>query len=289
MHKQGLRLLTWGLAQLWDGLSGEERSSVQYCLRRTHKAIEWPCDPAAEPPSYHGPEDIPLERSLRIISCGEGFVACYRGYLDDVQRADNAQTQLRQDEFLRRATLAEFVKLAERTAQAIRALANGEDDTTWEGSLSNEAFFSLFGLRRAKEVRPDVDWPYNALEQRHLLADAAGPLLAALDRPQAKKTLKLDGANKEIEDFTRATARLREIAQLLGTEGHGSGHEKKPHNPTRLTLIRLNKFKTSLKKRQFSKQSVQEVAGEVWEKHGWRSREALLKAWCRHRNNPALK
>ncbi len=188
-------------------------------LQRTHKAIGWPGDPVAEPRPYDGPEEIPLEDQSRVVAREEGFVACYRGYLDDVQRADNALRGRRQESFLRRATLAEFVELAERTAQVIRALANGEDDTTLEGgSLSNRAFFSLWGLRRAKEVRPDADWPDDALKRRDLLADAAGPLLAAInDCSYAKGALKHDDAVKALGAFTRATARLREIAKPQAT------------------------------------------------------------------------
>ncbi len=214
MRERGLCLLTWGLAQLWDGLSGEERSSVQDRLRRTHKAIGWPCDPVAEPPSYDGPEEIPLEYQYRTVSPEMGFIACPPGYLDGIQQASNAQIQQRQDKFLHRATLAQFVELAERTSQAIRALAKRDFDTPGEwGDLYNNAFDPLICLLRAKEVRSVADWPDDALEQRNLLADTAGPLLAAIGGwPDAKETLKPEDADKAFEDFTRATNHLRDIA-----------------------------------------------------------------------------
>src|SRR5262249_29561805 len=83
MRETGLRLLTWGLAQLWEGMSAEERSGVQDRLQRTHKAVGWPCDPATPPPSYDGPEEIPPQDQHRIVR-RDCYVTCYPDYLDDM-------------------------------------------------------------------------------------------------------------------------------------------------------------------------------------------------------------
>jgi hypothetical protein len=42
MRERGLRLLTQGLAQLWDGLTAKEKSSLSDCLSQTRRAIDWP-------------------------------------------------------------------------------------------------------------------------------------------------------------------------------------------------------------------------------------------------------
>jgi hypothetical protein len=138
-----------------------------------------------------------------------------------LQGADNAQRQQHHDKFLRRATVDQFAELAERTAQAIRAMEKGEPDTldAWS-DLYLKAFYPLICLRRAREVRPVRDWPSDALEQRGLLADTAGPLLVWIGGvPGARETLKAADARNAFEVFTRATRRLREIAHSPETGG----------------------------------------------------------------------
>src|SRR5262249_52826750 len=83
----------WGLAQLWEGMSAEERSRVRDRLRRTSKAIGWPADPATDPPAYDGPEGIPLPDQDRIVS---NYISRYCDYLVDVQKADNMRVEQEQ-------------------------------------------------------------------------------------------------------------------------------------------------------------------------------------------------
>jgi hypothetical protein len=225
MRETGLRLLAWGLAQLWEGMSGEERSRVRDRLSRTHEAVGWPADPATDPPPYDGPEEIPLPDQYRIIS---NFVACYGGYLDDVLKADNRRVEQRQEEFLSRATPAEFVETAERTTQTLQAKVNPE----WV-ELRKRVFRGLECLRRAQEIPPREAWPALALQQRGLLAEAADILLKCVGSgPKDKAERKPEDAKKALEDytkalqdFTKATSQLRNsiegpfIERLLAEPG----------------------------------------------------------------------
>jgi hypothetical protein len=208
MRETGLRLLAWGLAQLWEGMSGEERSRVRDHLPRTHKAIGWPADPATDPRSYDGPEEIPLADQYRIIS---NYISCYRDYLDDVVKANHRRVEQGQEKFLRRATPTEFVAMAERTEQALQAWAKRDFDTPSEwGKLYTTAFWSLACLRRAQEIQPREVWPASMLEQRKLLADAAGILLTCVGgTPEAKAGMKPEDADEAFEEFTKATSHLR--------------------------------------------------------------------------------
>jgi hypothetical protein len=217
MRETGLRLLAWGLAQLWEGMSGEERSRVRDRLPRTHKAIGWPADPATDPPFYDGPEEIPFSDQYRIVS---NYISCYRDYPDDVQKEFNRRAEQGQVKFLRQATLGQFVEAAERAAQALQAMVKRNFDTPQEwGDLYTKAFWPLACLRRANEIQPREAWPPDALEQRKLLAHAAGILLTCVGgTPEAKATCKPEDANKAFEDFTQAILRLRVIADPKATK-----------------------------------------------------------------------
>jgi hypothetical protein len=74
LRERGLRLLSQGIAQLWEGLNRAEKKSVKALLRRTHAALGWPSNPGREPPPYTGPEDVPVEDSYRAIDVYGGFV-----------------------------------------------------------------------------------------------------------------------------------------------------------------------------------------------------------------------
>jgi hypothetical protein len=210
MRETGLRLLTWGLAQLWEGMSGEERSRVRDCLRRTHKAIAWPGDPATDPTAYDGPEEIPVPDQYRIMP---NYVSCYRGYLNDIQMAENRRVEQRQEKILRQATLAQFIDAAEGAAQALQTVMKRDFDSAAEwGELYTKAFRLLACLRRAHEIQPREAWPLDALEQRKVLADAAGILLTFVGgTPEAKATCKSEDVNKAFEDFAQAILLLRVI------------------------------------------------------------------------------
>jgi hypothetical protein len=213
MRETGLRLLGWGLAQVWEGMSAEERSSVQDRLARTHKALGWPADPESGPPPYAGPEEIPLVDQYRTIR-RDCYIACYRGYLDDVQKANSIRVQQGQETFLRRATASQVVQSAGRALHALQGMAERKYDTAEQyDDLYTGAFWPLACLRRAKEVSPREKWPDDALEQRDLLADAADRLFVCVGgTPEVKASLKPEDAEKALDDFTRATNQLRDIA-----------------------------------------------------------------------------
>lgn len=208
MRETGLRLLAWGLAQLWEGMSETERAKVRDRLSRTHKAIGWPASPTTEPTAYDGPEEIPLPDQYRIVA---NYISCHRDYLDDMQKADNNRVEKGQERFLRRATLAQFVEAAEQAEQSLHAMANRHFDTPKEwGDLYTKAFWPLACLRRAHEVQPRESWPTPTLEQRKLLADAAGILLTwVAGTPEAKAGMKPVDADKAFEQFKEATGQLR--------------------------------------------------------------------------------
>jgi len=121
MRETGLRLLTWGLAQLWEGMSEDQRFRVRDRLPRTSKAIGWPANSTNDPPCYDGPEEIPLPDQYRIIT---NYVSCYSDYLDDVQKTNNKRVKQGQEKFLRLATMTQFAETAEQAAKALQAMAN---------------------------------------------------------------------------------------------------------------------------------------------------------------------
>jgi hypothetical protein len=291
MREKGLRLLIWGLAQLWEGMSAEERSRVQDCLQRTYIAVGWPSDSATEPASYNGPEEIPLEDQYRLVT---NYVACCPGYTDDVQKAVHARAKQEQEKFLRRATLGQFVQLAEPTAKALQAMAKRDFDTPAEFSdLHMKAFGALTVLRRAKEVPPRGNWPNDALEQRHLLAEAAGLLLVCIGASaEAQASLKPEDAEKALEDFTRATDRLAELAKTEGNEtdrkatGNPMPDTSKIVAGTEQELDAVREFDQAPKNKRIGAISLPANFGEAsqaverWVSHLTDARRCFLEAEC---------
>jgi nucleoside phosphorylase len=209
MQETGLRLLAWGLSQMWEGLSDTERGTVRDRLSRTHAAIGWPSDLDRDPPPYGGPEDIPSNDEYRIVS---NYIACHRGHLDSIQQAANASIEYGQNRFLRRATVAQFVTVADKASKSIRAMDKGDFDSQGEyADLYGKAFASLNCLRRAKEVLPIETWIESELQARYVLADTAGRLLLCVGgSPDAKAQLKPGEAERAFENFTAAVDQLRE-------------------------------------------------------------------------------
>jgi hypothetical protein len=128
-----------------------------------------------------------------------------------MQKANNKRVEQGQEMFLRRATLVQFVETAERTAQALQAMAKRDFDTPAEwGELYTKAFWPLACLRRAHEIQPREAWPVAAMEQRKVLANAADILLTCVGgTPEAKAGLKPEDENKALGQFNRATRQLR--------------------------------------------------------------------------------
>jgi hypothetical protein len=236
MRETGLRLLAWGLAQLWEGMTETERSKVRDRLSRTHKAIGWPANLATDPPAYDGPDEIPLPDQYRIIA---NYVSCHRDYLDDVQKAENMRVEQGQEKFLRRATLVQFVEAAQRAEQSLQAMAKRDFDSPAEwGELYTKAFWPLACLRRANEILPRESWPAAALAQRKVLADAAGILLTCVGgTPEAKAGLKPEDADKAFEQFSEATRQLRNAIEGLFIERLLAGPDDAELSPRELALL----------------------------------------------------
>ena len=220
MRESGLRLLAWGLAQLWEGMTAAERSAVQDRLQRAHKAVGWPRDRAIWPSAYDGPEGIPVEDQHRVIDFGRGYIACCTDYLNDRQTENIDRSKRRHEGFLRRMTLGQFVQLAEEAAKAMKAKPEQYSNVLEAfGEIYTKAFWSLSCLGRAKEFPPREEWPDEALKQRNLLADAAELLLVHIGgTSEARSTLKPEDVEKAFGDFTTSTNRLREFANRESTQ-----------------------------------------------------------------------
>jgi nucleoside phosphorylase len=217
MREQGVRLLAWGMAQLWEGLTQHERSYVQGYLPRLQKAIGWPVNAGAAIPPYDGPEDVPIEYQYRTIAPDKGYVACYPGYLQDVEDARSVERRKQEERALRRCTIAQFVEVAER---AIQALTNRVCDTPRElADLRSGASNALAFLMRAKDVEPGADWPETAQEHRNGIAAAAEPLLVWIcGDVESKKKLNLEDAAKALETLKMITGKLKGMSMSV----HGS-------------------------------------------------------------------
>ncbi len=229
MRDTGLRLLTWGIAQLWEGMTDDERANVRSRLPRAHAAIGWPSDPATDPPAYQGPERIPEAEGYRPIT---NYVTCLSAHQNANQKAERDRVGQEHGKFLRLATIVQVVEHAERAEQAFRALACRDFVTRLEAhDLYRDAFWPLLCLRRAHEVAPRAPWSDAALEQRRLLAEAAEVLVPLVgDFLDAMPTDKQQTTNKALDDFAKAACRLREEAAnpRAGLTGGSEGGKAMP-------------------------------------------------------------
>lgn len=212
MRESGLQLLTWGLAQLWEGMPSGERASVRHYLMRTHAAIGWPID-ATKPANYDGPETIPVQYQYRIFDT-ERYVTCPWNHLNNIQEAESNRIEQGQENFLRQATISQIVEAAERALRAVKAIADGDFKTASEwGELRSTAFWPLAFLRRAADVHPSAIWPTESVELRASLADASNRLFKVIGAvPAIGCTIKPEDVNRAFNDFERATLHLRELA-----------------------------------------------------------------------------
>lgn len=209
MRETGLRLLSWGLAQLWEGMSANDRSAVRDRLSRARIATGWSNEPTSDPPTYDGPNEIPLPDQYRLVT---KYVSCYRDYMNDVQKANGLRQQAGQDKFLRRATIEQYAVMAERAGKALDRITKRDFDTPNEwGDLYLEAFGPLACLRRSTEIRPFNVWPDSAMENRSTISKSAELLLAALGGTADANT-KLNPADIEaaLAAFNGAVERLQE-------------------------------------------------------------------------------
>ncbi len=211
MWDKGLRLLTLGLAQLWEGMSADERSSVRDRLPRTSKAIGWPSNPANDPDAYEGPEEIPLPDQYRII---ENYVTCPKEQLNHMQEANNRLVEQSQDKFLRLATLAEFIEAANRALLAIQDRLKWQNETPEEwGEWYQIVFPLLASMRRAEKVQPREVWATAVMEQRIVLARAAAILLRFIGgTTESKAGMQHSEVKKALDQFVQATQQLKEQA-----------------------------------------------------------------------------
>ncbi len=212
MRDKGVRLLSQGLAQLWAGMSVQERSAVQDRLPRTQKSINWP-NSINDPEDYSGPEEIELQDQFRIIS---NFTSCYKPSLKDMQLESRFRDQQGQARFVRQANVSQFVRLAETASKAFEAIRKGDSESPDAyGDLYQKVFWILGCMRQAMEVPPAEKWHDDALEQRHLLADAADRLLGPIGKcPEDKDILTSKDAKKALKDYMLAAKKLRRFAKL---------------------------------------------------------------------------
>lgn len=252
MRERGLRLLAWGVAQLWDGMSESERVAVRGELRRAHAALSWPDANGIDPPPYDGPQDIPPEDQYRVCF---RYVARPVSHLEDVQQGMAAQVQMGQAAYLWQATPSQVVETATRALNAMRAIRAGGVVTPLQGvELRNDAFWALSCLRRVGETAPGVPWPTDAQEHRGALARAAGTLLTWIGgTPAAQAAIDPDEAEQAFAEFTHATDQLRAVTTPDDRTTHPSAptpscqaSEGEPSEADRAILRLLNLFTNGL-------------------------------------------
>jgi hypothetical protein len=216
MRDTGLRLLTWGLAQLWEGMSTTERPAERDQLSRTRIATGWPSDATKAPPTYDGPDEIPLPDQYRIVS---NYVSCCRTCLDDVQKANGLGIQIGQERFLRRATIEQYAEMAACAGKALSGIFKRDFDTPNEyGDVYSDAFWALACLRRSTEVPPFNAWPDSAKQGRARIAQSAELLRMSLGgTPGAQAKLKPAEIDKALEKFDTAVGNLRDCVTLEGS------------------------------------------------------------------------
>lgn len=208
MQATGLQLLTWGIAQLYAGMSRNERMLIEDCLERTHKAVAWPAMPATLPASYDGPDEIPVEHQYRIIS---NYVSCPKNHLEVVQKAAFAKVEANNDNLLRHASVQHFIKLAERVEKALQELDKGAFGTNSEWSeLYNTATWGLRFLQRANDVRPNQAWSPEVDKCRASLAISASTLLRSI--ASTDNNADQEGVRMAYSGFQNALNQLRKEA-----------------------------------------------------------------------------
>jgi hypothetical protein len=88
LRERGLRLLTQGLAQIWDGLNEGERKHAEPLLSETSRALRWPSNPRKRPGLYKGPVDIELADQYRVVDAATWNTRWdWQESLDEVRRA----------------------------------------------------------------------------------------------------------------------------------------------------------------------------------------------------------
>ena len=224
MHSTGMRLLTHGLAQLWEGLSTEERLKVHHHLKTTHKAAGWPSSPDSEPGPYAGPDDFPPADEYRVIN---NYTACYPGFVMDSQLSMVTAVEERQEKALRQATLHEFIAITVKALKAIDAMVQGKYDSPQEwGKLYNTAFWGLKGLSRADEIGPREEWPAEANEQRSSIARAAEVLLICVGgAPADKASVGAAEEEKVYTQFRTAIESLQAMESKAAVDASSTGGE----------------------------------------------------------------
>jgi len=114
LREDGLKLLRWGLAQLWAGMAADERKAVRHRLAEARVAIGWPPNPSRPPAAYAGPADIPAGLRPRNVDRTVGIAS---------------RTQDFADEFWRRAREAEAEAVRAEAESLQGELAAGEPES----------------------------------------------------------------------------------------------------------------------------------------------------------------
>jgi hypothetical protein len=139
------------------------------------------------------------------------FSARDRNHLDDAQKNLSDYAQNYNEQFLRQATITQIVHEATEVLRTMEAIAKRPRPSEL-ANLYQKSFWLLFGLQRANEIPPSDNWSVDALEQRNVLARAAGQLLNYLEGI-AKNVVKSANSEKAIAEFKQAVDRLRELAK----------------------------------------------------------------------------
>lgn len=236
MRGDGCQLLGRGLAMVWAGLSADERARVLDCLPRTHAAVGWPADPAADPVPCEVPEDLPPPAEHRVVW---SYTACPPEHLEALQADAADRVDRDHQRAARLATPAAVADLAERAAHLLRELVAGVGSSADRAARRVEAVAVLALLVRIGTVAPARPWPPVAMEQRGRLASAAQTLLVALaGSAKARAKLQPGDADGALGALVEAARQLRQLTAPAATADspaplEGAGEDgREPANPT---------------------------------------------------------
>ncbi|MEZ6141069.1 MAG: hypothetical protein R3B84_10905 [Zavarzinella sp.] len=238
MRESGFQLLKWGLAQLWKGMSKTERELVRDRLSHTEKVIGWPSDENNDPMAYNGPEEIPISHQNRIIA---NFYSCPPSYLDDFHNSENTRIRQELERYLRRASLDQFVEMADETFQALESIAASDFDSQKEWlDLRYKAFWNLQCLMRANDIAPVTGWPDAAIQHRTVLADSASVLFRIIGgTTEITSTIKPAEEEESMKRFKDAILHLRNAIETQFIEHLLAGPDDVRLSPKERSMLEV--------------------------------------------------
>jgi hypothetical protein len=202
----GIRLLTHGLANLWNGMTEDARVDVHDCLHRTRRVLGWPAD-LSNPERYDGPTEF------RVPCRVTNYIARPSHYYPrEVKRDLRFRAEQGSEQWLQTAKLGEFANVAREGADSFHQYLEG----AWKadpGDLLDRTFRALDLLRLAKQVPPLPKWSDGALKLCHFVADFAEQFLATVEYNQvAESNLKPGPSLEQFEELRIAADRLTQLA-----------------------------------------------------------------------------